>query len=250
MKVVISEENLKDFISKLESINAFNMEALIEFNQEQMEICCMDSASVGLINLDVMKEYFLEYEVKDIEKVKVMLKNVIIALKTFRKVNVTIEATENEMTIISSDRKKGFTFALLEPFDKKQKLPDLDFDVEFQISRKIFHEAIKDIKGFSDVIGIEMNKENLYFDKGNSEQIGGLTNFFNKVNIEDDPSVVIKKEGNAKGKYSIDYLMNWIKFIDDGDINVAFKTDYPLKLMQKDTHSKSIFVLAPRVDSL
>lgn len=243
MKVVISEENIKDFISKLENVKALTTESPIEFNKDNVEICTMDASSIGMISLEILKEYFLEYEVKETEKIKVMLADVILALKSFKKVDVVMETKENQLFIKGSNGKKGYTLALLDVYEKEQKMPEMEMDVKFQIQTEEFLEALKDISGFSDVIGLDFNK-GLSFTKS-SGQTGSLTDFFSKVVI--DEGITVLKDGEAKGKYAISYLMSCVKNLS-GTLEVSFGTDYPIKIIQQEGCSKTIFVLAPRVD--
>jgi DNA polymerase III sliding clamp (beta) subunit (PCNA family) len=129
---------------------------------------------------------------------------------------------------------------LIEVSTEDKDIPELNFGARVEMSAESFGQAVEDAKIVADSCALSMIDGKFVV-----EGSGNLNSARAEFSGED-----IEVFGTGKSKYSLEYLM---KFIKAGKISprvvVNFSDDYPLRLDFPGERMGIGFVLAPRVEN-
>ena len=133
---------------------------------------------------------------------------------------------------------RNFSLALINSNKEERKAQDLKFSSEIELPSDVFSDAVTDGAIVADACYFISNNDSFSI-----EAKGSLNK--TKTNLTSNEA---KISGNAKAKYSLEYLQKFIKASKvSNNVKVSFSSDYPLKLDFKDKVELS-FILAPRVE--
>ncbi|MEM4330467.1 MAG: proliferating cell nuclear antigen (pcna) [Candidatus Pacearchaeota archaeon] len=239
MKITLS--NPKQFIDTIYAISEIVNEVRIKFEEEGISLIALDPANVAMVIFKMPKESFLSYEVEketialNLEDLKKILK------RAYSSSSLTFITEDNILKVSLSDKtNRVFTVTLIDLETEERKEPNLEFNCEVDASSEEFSQAIEDCSVVADSCRFVSNGE-----KFTIEAQGSLSSV--KVEFSKDSTTV---KGNAKAKYSVDYLMRFIKASKIADkVKIRFSDDYPLKLDFAGEKLGLSFILAQRVDN-
>jgi len=216
-------------------------EVRIKLLDEGMSIVAVDPASVALVVFKIPKESFAQYEAGgevwgvNLSDLKMVLR------RASASSSIVIEQEENHLKISIFDRvKRVFTLSLIDIESEDRDEPQFEFSCKIEMASIDFSQAIEDCAVVADSC--------LLISKGDSFIIEGSGNL-NSARAEFSGDEA-KIQGTGKSKYSLEYLM---KFIKAGKISekvvISFSDDYPLRLDFPGEKMGIGFVLAPRVEN-
>jgi len=216
-------------------------EVRIKLLEDGMSIVAVDPANVAMVIFKMPKENFSQYEAGgevwgvNLSDLKGILKRASLSS------SIVFEQEENQLKISIFDKvKRIFHMALIDVESEDKNEPDLNFACKVEMNSLDFAQAIEDCNVVADSCS---------FIAGNGffvvEGSGSLNSA--RAEFSGDDAVF---EGVGKSKYSLEYLM---KFIKSGKISekvkINFSDDYPLRLDFAGNNMGIGFVLAPRVEN-
>lgn len=239
---------LKDSISIISDLVA---EARFSIDKDGIELVAMDPANVAMVIFKMLPSSFAEYKIDKKTDISINLSNLKQVLRRVQPNDLlTLEiGKENRLKIIIKGRgTRTFSLPLIDMEEKEQKIPNLNFLVNIDMSTEDLNNAIEDV----DVVG-----ESVTFTAEKDKFLISSEGDLSKVNIEikeDDNTKIVSDPNNVlKAKYSIEYLKKMAqgsKLSDTNKVKIHFNKDYPLKLEYQTIDKVHLaFILAPRVDS-
>lgn len=236
----IKLENPKSFIDALNIISELVVEVKLKFLDEGLSLSAVDPANVAMVIFKVPKESFVVYEAEN-DELAVNLEDLKRILKrAYSSEFVEFERDENTLKISLEDSsKRTFNLSLIETDIEEKKEPSLEFSVEGELPSQDFSRTIEDCYVVADSCSFSV-KEGLF----RIEAKGSLSS----VKVDFPSSYEFK--GSARAKYSLEYLMKFIKAAKVSDkVKIMFSDNYPLKLVFPGDNLGISFILAPRVDN-
>ena len=216
-------------------------EVRIKLLEDGMSIVAVDPANVALVIFKFPKESFSQYETGNeiwgvnLEDLKRILK------RASTSSSVVFEQEDNQLKISIFDKvKRIFTLALVNVETEDKDIPDLSFACKVEMDSSNFSQAIEDARIVADSCAL-IAGEGFFMVEGSGSLNSARTEF------SGDEAVI---SGIAKSKYSLEYLMRFIKASRISDkVVVNFSDDYPLRLDFPGEKVGIGFVLAPRVEN-
>lgn len=219
----------KESLSVLKGISSFIEETTLIFSPDGLKVVEMDGANVCLAIVDLPKSKFSHYEVKEIEKVGLNLKDFLGFVDFFKE---EFEMTTENNRVILKGGKYNFKLSQLELSDKEQKIPELTYDRTAK-----FEELKRDLKVLS------KSSESTLFKIENSKLFLIAEGDLNRTEIVASATLDLTKEENVKVKFSNEYL---IKIMNLGEPKeIKLKTDHPCEIVFENCR----IILAPRCDN-
>ena len=216
-------------------------EVRIKLLEDGMSIVAVDPANVALVIFRLPKESFSQYDAGNevwgvnLDDLKKILKRASLGS------SVVLEEDEGKLKISIFDKvKRTFRLALIEVSSEDKDIPELNFAARVEMSADDFSRAVEDVNTVADSCALIVGD--------NSFRVEGSGNL-NSARAEFSAG---ENEifGVGRSKYSLEYLM---KFIKGGKVSsrvvVNFSDDYPLRLDFPGEKMGIGFVLAPRVEN-
>ena len=217
------------------------VEVRIKLLEDGLSVVAVDPANVALVIFRLPKESFTEYDAGD-EVWGVSLGDLKKILKRASgAASVTLEEVEGKLRITIFDKvKRVFSLALIEVSAEDKDIPELNFGARVEMGSRDFAQAIEDASVVADSCAFVLD-DDVFAVEGNgtlnsarAEFRGGDLEIF----------------GQGKSKYSLEYLMKFVKGVKISErVVVNFSDDYPLKLDFPGEKMGIGFVLAPRVEN-
>jgi proliferating cell nuclear antigen len=213
-------------------------EVRIKVSKAGLGIIAVDPANVALVSLKIPHSAFTHFESED-ENLCVNLEDLKQVLKRAEPgSSLTIQKEDNKLKLsIENTVKRHFYLALISLEQEEKKIPELEFDSSVELASEMLKHAIEDAAVVSDACSFEIGKNFTI------EAKGALNS--TRTEFSSDEA---KFKGEAKSKYSLEYLQKFIKagrFADKA--NIQYKTDFPLRLDFRG-NVEMTFILAPRVE--
>jgi len=216
-------------------------EVRIKLLEDGMSIVAVDPANIALVIFKFPKESFSQYEIGNevwgvnLEDLKRILK------RASTSSSVVFEQEDNQLKISIFDKvKRVFTLALVNVESEDKDIPELNFACKVEMDSSNFAQAVEDAKIVADSCAL-IAGEGFFMVEGS----GNLNSA--RAEFSGDEAVI---SGIAKSRYSLEYLMKFIKAGKISDrVVVNYSDDYPLRLDFPGEKMGIGFVLAPRVEN-
>ena len=214
-------------------------EVRLKITRAGMGIIAVDPANVALVSLKLPCSLFSEFKTEEEENLGVSLEDL---KQVLRRANssstLTIEKEDNKLKLSIQDTvKRNFSLALIAIETEEKRIPELEFNGKVELDSGIFSNAIEDAAVVSDSCSLSVKDKFIVEAKGNLHST--------RTEFSSDEA---KFSGEAKSKYSLEYLQKFIKASKFADkVSVQFSTDYPCRLDFKGPVEMT-FILAPRVE--
>lgn len=239
MKVSLDKpKKLADTISIISEIVT---EVRLKFLEDGLSIVAVDPANVAMVIFKMPKEAFSNYE-SNKEVLGVNLDDFKRILKrAASSSSVHFETEDNQLKISVLDKSKRiFTLSLIETSSEEKDEPSLDFACNVAMDSSDLTQTIEDCFVVADSCTLNC-VEGLF----SIEAAGNINSAKNEFSKD-----IISVSGEGKSKYSLEYLMKFIKASKISDkVNIRFSTSYPLKLEFIGDQLGIAFILAPRVEN-
>ena len=216
-------------------------EVRIKLLEDGMSIVAVDPANVAMVVFKFPKESFSQYEAGG-EAWGVNLADLKLVLRrASSSSSIVFEQDENQLKISIFDKvKRVFNMSLIDVDSEDKDEPKLEFACKVEMPSEQFSQAVEDCAVVADACSL-IAGEGFFMIEG----IGALNSA--RAEFSGDEAQI---SGIGKSKYSLEYLM---KFIKAGKISekviVNFSDDYPLRLDFPGEKMGVGFVLAPRVEN-
>jgi len=242
--------NVKDLRKILDAVCYFSEETNINVSQGKMNIKQVDQGHVCMINLDVKKELFEEYNASDftVNMDIGKLNNLIKIARGGEMVTLKIDSKDGNFILVKFgvlERRLGF---ICNGDEKQTKVPDVFTTAKIGIRKRELEEFFKASMQIADHFKIIVDKEtaelltiddddklSAKFTKGEkNEYLFGMT-----------------AEKKTTSMYSTDYAINCIRAAkDDTPLNVSFGEDKPVNIEYElnEGSMKFRYLIAPRIE--
>jgi proliferating cell nuclear antigen len=234
-------QNPKKLVDAISIISELVTEVRLRFLEEGLSIVAVDPANVAMVIFKMPKEAFSEYESSNetlginLEDLKKILK------RTASSTTINFETEENQLTISVLDKSKRiFTLSLIDSNAEEKNEPSLDFATNIEMNSTDLTQTIEDCFVVADSCTF-LAKDNTF----SINAIGSINSAKNEFSSD-----VVSISGEGKAKYSLEYLMKFIKATKISDkTTIRFSENYPLKIEFAGDQMGIAFVLAPRVEN-
>lgn len=236
--MLIKLADSKAFSDAIAIMSELVTEVRIKVNRTGLSAIAVDPATVALISLRIPASAFTQFEAEE-EELCVKLEDLKQVLKRAEAGSmITFEKKENKLMIhIQNEVKRTFTLSLINLESEEKAIPVLEFTSKVEMSSDMLSKAIDDVSIVSD---------SCTFVTGNTFVIEAKGDL-NSCTAEFDMNRA-RFSGQAKSKYSLEYLQKFIKAGKLSDVvQIQYSNDYPARLDFKG-NVEMTFVLAPRVE--
>jgi len=213
-------------------------EVRIKVMKTGLSIIAVDPANVALVSLKIPHSAFSHFESED-ENLCVNLEDLKQVLKRAEMGStLTLQKEDNKLKLsIENTVKRNFHLALISLEQEEKRIPELEFDSSVELASEMFKHAIEDASVVSDACVFDLGKTFAI------EAKGALNS--TKTEFSSDEA---RFKGEAKSKYSLEYLQKFIKASRFSEkVNLQFKKDFPLRIDFRGNVDMT-FILAPRVE--
>jgi len=216
-------------------------EVKIRLLEDGMSIIAVDPANVSMVIFKLPRESFSQYETGrevwgvNLADLKMILK------RATGSASIVFEQDENQLKISIFDKiKRVFSLSLIEIESEDKNEPALNFSSQIEMDSNHFAQAVEDCNIVADACDF-ISGEGLFVLEGS----GALNSA--RVEFSGDEA---KISGSAKARYSLEYLMKFIKAKNLADKTlISFGDDFPVKITFAGEDMGMAFVLAPRVEN-
>ena len=243
--MLLKLDNPKILADSISLLSELVLEVKAKVSKAGLEITAVDPANVALVSLKIPSQAFAQIEVEKEEELGLNLedfKQVLRRISTGS--SLIIERHENMLKLkVQEKSKRVFNLALISLDAEEKKIPELKFAAKIEMDSEALSEAINDAAIVADSTAFVASSGSFLI-----EAKGTLNSAKSEFNGDE---VLINSEQESKAKYSLDYLVKFVKAAKLAEkVNVNFATDYPARLdfKSKENPVEISFILAPRVE--
>jgi proliferating cell nuclear antigen len=239
--MLIKLNSPKKLVDCISIISELVTEVKLKFLEEGLSLVAVDPANVAMIIFKMPKEAFSHYEANNeilginLDDFKKILK------RTSSASSVNFETEDNQLKISILDKsKRTFILSLIETTAEEKNEPNLDFSCIIEMDSSDFSQTVEDCFVVADSCAL-ISKENQF----SIEAKGSINSAKNEFSSD-----LISIKGDGRSKYSLEYLMKFIKANKISDkVIIKFSENYPLRLEFIGDQLGMAFILAPRVEN-
>lgn len=240
--MIVKLDNPKILSDAINIISEIVIEVKIKLLEDGMSIIAVDPANVAMVIFKLPKESFSKYSSGNevwginLEDFKKVLK------RASTSNSMIIEQEENQLNISIYDKvKRNFILSLINVDAEDKGEPSLNFECEIEMDCETFSQSIEDCSIVADSCTF-VSGENFFI----VEATGTLNSFRAEISSDEANSI----RGIGKSKYSLEYILKFIKAKKISDkVRIRFAEDYPLRMDFPGEKMGIGFVLAPRVEN-
>ncbi|MBS7645815.1 MAG: proliferating cell nuclear antigen (pcna) [Candidatus Bathyarchaeia archaeon] len=248
-KAVISDAKL--FRNLMSAVSTLVEEANFDLDPGGLKVRAMDPSHVAMVDLDLPKDAFQEYECSQYATVRLSLDGLIRLLKR-AKPNETIEITYNVETrkielTVKDEVKKEFRISTLEAVEEKAPTPKIAFRAKVKMASTSLKEIIEDAQAIGDSVAFEATPEKF------TVLVEGELNAARFELDNDSPAVIeFAVDEPSKASFNLTYLADMVRAGASSSeiLSLEFSTNMPLKLEFPLPQSGALsYYLAPRIEA-
>ena len=250
----IKVDNSRILKGIVETLASIIDETDIVITPKEFTIKAMDPSRICLLQLNIVKGDFDEYECSKECKITVNLDDLDKIMKrSSGNDNITLSFQEDTQKIKikmqrdDSTRARTFSLALLDsdieeiPMDNLLKI---EYESTWTMDPDFLVEAIKDAEIYSEILNMDITEgQGLAF--SSSGQIGEM-----KYELGEDDLIDSNLNGTSSGAYSLTFLKAILKIASITErLDISLKTDHPIKMIFNLLEGGVLsYFLAPRVE--
>ncbi len=236
--------------NSVDTISELIHEGLFKIDSESLYMRAADRATVAVVDFELKKDAFEEFECDEETKIGVNLESLLDILKRAKKDDsLVLELSEDESRLkisIGDGTKRDFEMPLLSISEGEvPETKQLDFTAEMELKSSVLSKGIADAEIVADSVLFKAEKESLTLvadsDSGSVEA---------KTEKGSEDLMEIKADEETESRYPLEYLKKMLKASKISDVaSLKFGNDYPMELkFEEPGQIKISFVLAPRVE--
>ena len=246
MKIVMDDAtSLKDAVDTI--VNLVE-EGLFEITNEGVRLKAMDPSQISMISFFMPKEVFSQYALDEERKIGIDVdKFSKVLARGMRGESAELGLEEGRLKIIFSGAKKRrvFRLPLIDVGSGLEREPKIEYRNHIKIEPESFKEILKDAKLVSSHIRLILEDTMFRVEiKGDEGEV--------KEEFEKDSEEVkeLKVHEGARATFPLQYLEDIVKASKSGSpLTIYLETDRPLKVEYDVVGAKSVYYLAPRIES-
>lgn len=245
------------FNTIFQNIKQFTDNINITFTPEQIDIQCIDSAHVAILEVHIGSTWFDEYELSDNIEGLVIGVNANLIGKIFgtrdKIQDITVECCDDpdklSIKFTSEDKNvydKMFEMPLIDLDVDIMEIPDMDYEAEFAMPSQIYANLMSQLKLFGETMDIDCSEDTIML-HSSSIDAGKMST---EISIDDLNEFSIDEGSKLNISYSLSYMCNVANFHKlSNEIQLKFKQDYPVQLKYNlgTDDANVVFYIAPKI---
>jgi len=223
-------------------MNEIVTEVRCKVTKQGLSIIAVDPANVALVSLKMPASLFSQFQLDQDELLGLNLEDLKQVLRRAGpSSSLVIENKNNTLKLnIQNTVKRSFNLALLNLEAEEKRIPELDFTSKIELNSSVLAQAIEDAAIVADACSFITTKDSFVI-----EAKGTINS--SRTELSSDEAKI--SAGDAKAKYSLEYLG---KFIKSAKLTekalVQFGNDFPARFDFRSGTFELVFILAPRVE--
>ncbi|HNT60438.1 MAG TPA: proliferating cell nuclear antigen (pcna) [Candidatus Bilamarchaeaceae archaeon] len=246
MKITIGDSTaLKDAV---DSIVNLVEEGLFEITNEGVRLKAMDPSQISMISFFMPKEAFSQYALEEERKLGVDVDKLSKVLaRGGRGESAELGLEDGKLKIIFGGGKKRRTFKLplIEVGSGLEREPKIEYRNHVKVDSEALKEMLKDAKLVSSHVRLILEEGHFRVEiKGDDGEV--------KEEFEKDAEEVkeLKVAEGSRATFPLQYMEDIVKASKPGtQVTIYLETDRPLKVEYDVMGAKSVYYLAPRIES-
>lgn len=246
MKIVIEDAtSLKDAV---ETIVNLVEEGLFEFTSEGVRLKAMDPSQISMISFFMPKEAFSHYGLDEERKIGIdvdKLSKVLARGTSGESAELGLEDGRLKIVFSGNKKRRVFRLPLIDAGSGLEREPKIEYRNRIKIDADAFKEMLKDARLVSNHIRLILEEGRFRVEIRGDEGEA-------KEEFEKDSGEVKELEvhGGARATFPLQYLEDIVKASKSGTpLTIYLETDRPLKVEYDVMGAKSVYYLAPRIES-
>jgi len=237
MKIVLTDSRkVSQFACILRHLKNISSNIELLFTNEKLYTQGMDSAHASLFELNLLKEWFSEYEMEKDETYSIGINCEILfkILNCFTDTeNIEINYTKNSdfLNFILNARKgtngirKEFNIPLLVLETELMDIPDTEWEADLKMVSDIFSTLVGELGIFSDELIIKCDDDIKMTGKGATGSMNAV------IKEENILQYAIAEDTELNVKYAMNYVIQFAGFSKvNKEVNIHFSKDKPMKI--------------------
>lgn len=254
-KATISEDKIKRLIRFFNAIEKIVDEACFWISEEGFLFRDLDAARISMIDFELSRDYFVEYEYRGEEKIPVCvpidkLADYIKTCKNAKELEMSFEEEGRTFNISAKEPYQRF-FAVPMMIDKERRetgIPNVPFKATFKITTSSLKNILSELKLVDEKIMIMARETEVTFSSKNEEGFESSVTLKYPDHIE---LMAIAVEEPSTSSYNLKAILNIVKELSNnsGVTTVQLGTNLPLKMdFELIENERFIYYLAPRAE--
>lgn len=243
------------FTSIFQNIRPFTEHLSISFTQDGIYLQTMDSARVSIIELNINKSWFDEYNVKGTVVLGIpvnILFKILNAREKVQKMHIVYDSIESDnltLHFTSEDKTlfdKHFQCPLLDIESEVMQIPAIEYAAEFSLPSAMFGTLIQQLKTFGDSLDILCTEEQIEL-AAHSTESGKMSV---EVNIDDLSAFSINENEKLNISFSLTQLHHISMFHKLAkEVSLGLCDQYPMSIQYLFTEGSGSLraFLAPKI---
>lgn len=239
MKVIIDKLNIfKDLISIFGSLVE---DATFIFSPDGMSVTGMDVSHCSMTQIQLSKDFFSDYDVKETVNISIHLQNFILVLKTVSRGVMELSNKRQDLLTIHSKSKTGTVGEIhlkLMDIESDELTPnEMDYQITKEFNSSDFKQFVETVVAFGDEIHFEITNNHMSVmaegDIGKKTETMELTGGFISF----------------KNKFSTSYITRFLTATKvSKEVTIMLGEEMPLSMLYKFDGGFINFFLAPKID--
>lgn len=241
-------DNAKYWRDCVEAIVNLVDEGSFSISKEGIALKAMDPSGISMVSFAMPSKAFSKFNVDKSVMVGLNLDNFNKVLSSTRdNESLVMKETEGKLHLefIGPNSRRRYKLPMIEVRKNVEKEPNVDFDVMGELSGEPLKVMIKDASTMSSYISFKAAKDQFSISaRGDSGEL--------EESYEIDGANIKKlnSKANADAVFNLEYLENMVRACPIGNqINVAIKSNEPLKISYNIGDATLTYYLAPYMES-
>ncbi len=225
---MIELKKVAAFQKSVNAIASFIAEGNFRFSSSGLSFKAIDPSQIVLVNFSMPKNAFEKYDIEpSLVGVDLVELNKIVG-RSLPNDKLKVDVNDSEMLLeLEGEMTRSFRLPLLDIQDEEVQIPLTKYDVKLSIPCRALKEALKDAALFGSSVVLSVKGNQFWLEARGSQ--GTL-----KTVAKDTVNIVMKSESEVVSKYSLNFLQNMVKDVDNETIvSLEFKSDAPMKVSYK-----------------
>ncbi len=243
----IKLDNAKYWRDCISAIGSLVDEGLFNITKDGITLKAMDPSSISMVSFSMPSKSFSKFTIDKNSSIGVNLENLgKILSRTRDDEALVMKDSEGKLSLefVGPSSRRRYKLQMIDVKKSVEKEPNVVFDANVEISGDPLKDILKDASLISSYIAFKASKDQ--FTTSAHGDSGELEELHNK-----DGAVMKKVDAskNAEAVYNLEFLENMVKSCPSGNsIQIAMKSNEPLKLSYSIGDSELVYYLAPYME--
>uniref|UniRef100_A0A6C0BUC8 Proliferating cell nuclear antigen PCNA N-terminal domain-containing protein n=1 Tax=viral metagenome TaxID=1070528 RepID=A0A6C0BUC8_9ZZZZ len=252
---LVDEQKCVNFVNVFQYLKLFTTNINIHISSERMYIQGMDPSHVSIYELNLMSNWFDEYNVESDDLIGVN-SGILFKILNARGQGQTIcmhrqdDSFELDLTSNETNKEnfnKYFKVPMIDIDEEMMEIPDNDYQLNISMQSKTFKSIIDQLSGFGDTIDVIYKEDKIYL-KSESTEEGEMKI---EISLDDLDNCEVEEDLDMKKSYASRYMHMFTQFQKiSKEIYISFHNDLPVKVIYKMDEGDNNFIqfyLAPKI---